>query len=102
MYIKIWHEIEIPLDDRYTNISSMAIGPRYDDIESAVTALAELAENNFNFSKYRMKTVLDIIKVSDYEYVVLEEKNIKERFVIPTTRKRHQEPLGREGASDTP
>lgn len=88
-YYRIWEETTIPAEtDEDTTL--ITTGPftseRYADLDAAMKALKYLAASKFNYSKYRLKTLCDIVKVSDREYRTLcwktDTKLITRRYYI--------------------
>lgn len=69
MYFRIWKESTIPVEGGRL-ICSSPLAEKYADFDSAKEALKKLAENKFNASKYRMKKIKSIKKISEREYVV--------------------------------
>lgn len=84
--MKIWKEMDIPTGDSTRVRCSHAISKKFPDKDSAVTALEELASNNFNASKYKSKQILSTKRTAVNKYVVQLKGDVTEIYEIATWR----------------
>ena len=87
-YYRIWKETYIPAasdEDTTLIVSEVFMKTKYSDLDSAIRSLKDLADRKFDYSKYKLKNLEDIVKIDDREYhsfVWNSDKLIKEKYYI--------------------